>query len=83
MEIPFLDLKTPHLELEEELVEVYRECLRNASFVGGPQVQAFEEEFAQFCETKYCVAVSSGTDALRFALICRRHWSWRQGNHSP
>ena len=69
MEIPFLDLKTPHLELEEELVEVYRECLRNASFVGGPQVQAFEEEFAQFCETKYCIAASSGTDALRFALI--------------
>ena len=69
MDIPFLDLKTPHQELEEELVEVFRECLRNASFVGGPQVQAFEEEFAQFCETKYCVAVSSGTDALRFALI--------------
>ena len=69
MEIPFLDLKTPHLELEEELVDVFRECVRNASFVGGPQVQAFEEEFAQFCETKYCVAVNSGTDALRFALM--------------
>ena len=69
MNIPFLDLKAPHQELEEEMVEVFRECLRNASFVGGPQVQAFEEEFAQFCETKYCVAVSSGTDALRFALI--------------
>ena len=69
MEIPFLDLKTPHLELEEELVEVFRKCLRNASFVGGSQVQGFEEEFAQFCETKYCVAVSSGTDALRFSLI--------------
>jgi dTDP-4-amino-4,6-dideoxygalactose transaminase len=69
MNVPFLDLKTPHLELEEELVEVFRECLRNASFVGGPQVQAFEEEFAQFCETKYCVGVNSGTDALRFSLI--------------
>ena len=69
MKVPFLDLVTPHLELEDELVEVFRECLRNASFVGGPQVQEFEEEFAQFCETKYCVAVNSGTDALRFALI--------------
>jgi dTDP-4-amino-4,6-dideoxygalactose transaminase len=69
MNIPFLDLKTPHCELEEELVAVFRECLRSASFVGGPQVRAFEEEFAQFCETKYCVAVNSGTDALRFALI--------------
>jgi dTDP-4-amino-4,6-dideoxygalactose transaminase len=69
MKVPFLDLVTPHLELEEELVEVFRECLRNASFVGGPQVKAFEEEYAQFCETKYCVGVNSGTDALRFALM--------------
>jgi dTDP-4-amino-4,6-dideoxygalactose transaminase len=69
MKIPFLDLITPHRELEEELVSVFRDCLRNASFVGGPQVQAFEEEFAQFCETKYCVAVNSGTDALRFSLL--------------
>jgi dTDP-4-amino-4,6-dideoxygalactose transaminase len=69
MNIPFLDLITPHRELEDELVAVFRDCLRSASFVGGPQVQAFEEEFAQFCETKYCVAVNSGTDALRFALI--------------
>jgi dTDP-4-amino-4,6-dideoxygalactose transaminase len=69
MKVPFLDLITPHVELEEELVAVFRDCLRKASFVGGPQVQAFEEEFAQFCETKYCVAVNSGTDALRFALI--------------
>ena len=69
MNIPFLDLVAPHRELEEELVKVFRECLRTASFVGGSQVQGFEEEFAQFCETKYCVAVNSGTDALRFALI--------------
>jgi dTDP-4-amino-4,6-dideoxygalactose transaminase len=69
MEIPFLDLKTPHRELEEELVAVFRKCVRNASFVGGAQVQGFEEEFAQFCESKYCIAVNSGTDALRFALI--------------
>jgi len=69
MKVPFLDLVTPHKDLEEELVQVFRESLRTAAFVGGPQVQAFEEEFAQFCETEYCVAVSSGTDALRFALI--------------
>src|SRR4030042_6892827 len=69
MNIPFLDLKTPHQELEEELVGVFRECLQKASFVGGAQVQGFEEEFAQFCETEHCIAVNSGTDALRFALI--------------
>jgi dTDP-4-amino-4,6-dideoxygalactose transaminase len=69
MKVPFLDLVTPHRELEDELVQVFRGCLYTASFVGGPEVQAFEEEFAKFCETKYCIAVNSGTDALRFALI--------------
>ncbi len=69
MMVPFLDLKVQHKLLEAELIEVFRDCLRNASFVGGPKVQTFEEEFAQFCETKYCVGVNSGTDALRFALI--------------
>lgn len=67
--IPFLDLKTQHTELEEELVQVFREALKNSAFIGGPQVEAFEEEFAEFCETEYCVGVNSGTDALRFALI--------------
>ncbi len=35
MQIPFLDLKTPHLEMEEELVGVIRNCLRTAAFVGA------------------------------------------------
>ncbi len=69
MKVPFLDLIALHQGMEEELVQVFRESLRTAAFIGGPQVQAFEEEFAEFCETKYCVAVNSGTDALRFALI--------------
>jgi dTDP-4-amino-4,6-dideoxygalactose transaminase len=69
MKVPFLDLVALHKELEDELVQVFRESLRTASFVGGPQVQAFEEEFARFCEAKYCVAVNSGTDGLRFAMM--------------
>jgi dTDP-4-amino-4,6-dideoxygalactose transaminase len=67
--IPFIDLKALHQELEEELLEVFRKALKTAAFVGGPQVEAFEREFAEFCETDYCVGVNSGTDALRFALI--------------
>jgi hypothetical protein len=42
MRIPFLDLKTLHQEIEEELVKVFRDCLRNATFVGGTQVSEFE-----------------------------------------
>lgn len=67
--IPFIDLPAQHQALEEELMQVFRHALQTASFIGGPQVEAFEDEFAQFCETKYCVGVNSGTDALRFALI--------------
>jgi len=67
--VPFLDLVTPHLELEEELVRGFRATLQTAGFVGGAAVEGFEKEFADFCETRHAVAVSSGTDALLFALI--------------
>lgn len=67
--VPFLDLVTTHRELEEELVAAFREALRAASFVGGPQVETFEHEFADFCGSKYCVGVANGTDAVRFALM--------------
>ena len=67
--IPFLDLVTMHKELEPELTEVFKRALNTAGFIGGPVLEQFEKAFAQFCDTKYCVGVSSGTDALRFALI--------------
>ncbi|HKN70078.1 MAG TPA: DegT/DnrJ/EryC1/StrS family aminotransferase [Terriglobales bacterium] len=66
--IPFLDLVTPHVELEQELTQVFQQAIRTAGFIGGPVVENFEKGFADFCEVKHAVAVSSGTDALRFAL---------------
>jgi dTDP-4-amino-4,6-dideoxygalactose transaminase len=67
--IPFLDLVTPHVELERELTDVFQKALRTAGFIGGAMVEDFERDFAVFCQAKYAVAVNSGTDALRFALI--------------
>ena len=67
--VPFLDLITPHLEMEEELVEAFRGTLHTATFIGGQAVQNFESEFAKYCQVKFCVGVGSGTDALRFALM--------------
>jgi dTDP-4-amino-4,6-dideoxygalactose transaminase len=67
--IPFLDLVTPHRELEEELVALVRDCIRNAHFIGGKIVEDFEKDFAQFCDTRYAVGLNSGTDAVRFALM--------------
>jgi len=69
MNIPFLDLKIQYKAIQDEVLPVITEAMSNAAFVGGPQVSGFEEEFASFCESKYCVGVGSGTDALRFALI--------------
>jgi dTDP-4-amino-4,6-dideoxygalactose transaminase len=68
-EIPFLDLITPHRTLRNELLDVVRSALNTGHFVGGAEVENFEKEFAAFCQTSHCVAVSSGTDALRLALI--------------
>ena len=67
--VPFLDLNGLHSELEEELVQVFRRALKTSGFVGGPEVEQFEAEFAQLCDTDYSVGISSGTDALRFALM--------------
>ena len=67
--IPFLDLVTPHVELEEELTELFRSVLHTAGFIGGPMVENFETAFAEFCETRHAIAVNSGTDALRFAIM--------------
>ena len=67
--IPFLDLIAPHAELEEELVAIFRSALKTAGFIGGPMVEGFEQDFAEFCGTPHCIGVNSGTDALRFALI--------------
>ncbi len=67
--IPFLDLVTPHVELEAELTAVFQQVIRTAGFIGGPMVESFEKEFATFCRTERTVAVNSGTDALRFALM--------------
>jgi dTDP-4-amino-4,6-dideoxygalactose transaminase len=67
--IPFLDLVTPHVELEQKLTAVFQKVLRTACFIGGAMVEDFEQAFAAFCQAEHAVAVNSGTDALRLALI--------------
>src|ERR1700733_4996379 len=67
--VSFLDLVTPHQELQEELLAVVEKAFSNAGFIGGPMVEDFEKEFAAYCDSKYCVGVNSGTDALRFAFM--------------
>jgi len=67
--IPFLDLIAPHTELEPELTAVFRRTLLTAGFIGGSMVDQFEEAFASFCDVSHSIAISTGTDALRFAIM--------------
>lgn len=67
--IPFLDLVGLHAGIKDELTAVFADVVETASFIGGPIVQRFENDFAEYCATTECVGVGSGTDALRFALM--------------
>lgn len=68
--VPFLDLKAQYKQLEPELLPALRDVCENCTFTLGPSVQAFEEDFARYCQTEHCVATSSGTSALHLALRC-------------
>jgi len=69
MKVPFVDLKAHHRPIEADLTEAMARVLRNASFVQGPEVKAFEEAFASYLGVPHCVAVKSGTSALHLALL--------------
>ena len=69
MHVPFLDLKPQYRQIEAELTPKLHEIMAAGAFIGGPEVEAFEAEFAAFCESPHCVGLNSGTDALRFALM--------------
>lgn len=68
MKVQFLDLKAPYLELKQELDEAYFRFMESGWYVLGKETEAFEEEYAHYCGTSYCVGVASGLDALHLAL---------------
>jgi dTDP-4-amino-4,6-dideoxygalactose transaminase len=67
--IPFLDLGAAYAELREELDAAARGVMASSQFILGPEVSAFEEEFAAYCETRHAIGVGSGLDALRLILL--------------
>lgn len=68
MSVPLLDLGAQHAAIREELDGAIAGVLAHGRFVGGPEVERFEEEFARYCEAQHCVGCASGTDALVLAL---------------
>ena len=67
--VPFLDLKATQQELSSELEQGFDRVLNSGWYILGPEVDAFEAEFAAYCEANYCVGVANGLDALHLALL--------------
>ena len=68
MEIPFVSFEPMHKEIEHELLNKFKEVYEKNWFIQGEEVTQFEEEFAQFCDAKYCVGCGNGFDALYLIL---------------
>jgi len=66
--IPLVDVRAGHAEIADAVREGFERVLDSSIFVLGPEVSAFEEEFARFVGCRCCIAVSNGTDALELAL---------------
>lgn len=68
MAIPFVDLKAQHSVLRDELHSAMDDVFESGRFIGGPVLEAFESEFAEYCGVKHAMGVGNGTDALQLAL---------------
>jgi len=68
MQIPLVDLHAQYQTIKREVMAAFEDVLENMQLFLGPQTQAFEHEFATYCECRYGVGLSSGTDALAVAL---------------
>lgn len=68
MNIPFLDLQAPYIELKDELDAAYRRVMMSGWYILGKEVEKFEEEFAHYCQVKHCIGVGNGLEALHLIL---------------
>ena len=68
MRIKFVDLAAQNAEIADRVQRELAEIHQKTSYVGGPQVEAFEKEFGAFLGARHVIGVASGTDALRLAL---------------
>ena len=69
MTIPFLDLKAQYASIQNEINAAIAEVFASGRFILGPQVEAFEREFAAYCGARHAVGVGSGTEAIHLALL--------------
>jgi dTDP-3-amino-3,4,6-trideoxy-alpha-D-glucose transaminase len=77
MKVPFLELKPGYLEYKDEFDAAYHRVMDSGWVLLGKELEAFESEFAAYCETNYCVGVGNGLDALHLVL---RAWDIGPGD---
>lgn len=77
IKIPFTDFVSPYQELKAELDEAYFRFMQSAWYVLGKEVEEFEQEYAAYCGTKYCVGVGNCLDAMHLVL---RAWGVGAGD---
>lgn len=77
MRVPFLDLREAYRALKPELDEAYRRVMESGWFILGPEVEAFETEFAAYCGVGHCIGVANGLEALALTL---RAWGIGEGD---
>lgn len=68
MRVPFADLRTQYLSIESEVDLALESIFCESSYIGGEDLNKFENRFAEYCNAKYCVGVGNGTDALWISL---------------
>ena len=68
MSVPFLDLGAAYRELQTQIESAVLASMRTGWYILGPEVEAFESDFATYCDAAHCVGVASGLDALHLAL---------------
>lgn len=69
MKVPFIDLKAQYASIKEEINAAVQDVLQSCAFAGGPYVEQFEEQFADYCSCRYGIGVGSGTEALWLTLL--------------
>jgi dTDP-4-amino-4,6-dideoxygalactose transaminase len=67
--IPFLDVPAAYAELQEEFDAAVKRVMASGAYILGPEVTAFEEEFAAYCGARHAIGVGNGLDALRLILL--------------
>lgn len=69
MKVPFVSFVPMHKEIEDEILNKFKEVYEKNWFINGIEVELFEKEFADYCGAKYCVGCGNGLDALHLILV--------------